>query len=127
MEAPHPGVGAGGHRARVVVPAEASAQAPSLGDFELRETEVDLQSRVDALAGQLVESDVGDVLAKANRPAVENGPCREQAFPGIPAGSRWFCFDGPDSGSGQGKSSGSRRVSARPRTPTTPRRATRCS
>jgi len=83
--------------------AEAGAQAPSLGDFRLRQTEVDLQSRVNALEGRLVKSDVGEVLAKANRPAVENGPCRQAAFPGIPAGSRWFCFDTADSGAGSGK------------------------
>ncbi len=83
--------------------AEAGAQAPSLGDFKLRPTGVDLQSRVDALEGQLVKSDVADVLADANRPAVENGPCRQAAFPGIPAGSRWFCFDTADSGAGQGQ------------------------
>jgi hypothetical protein len=83
--------------------AEAGAQAPSLGDFKLRQTEVDLQSRVNALEGQLLKSDVGEVLARANRPAVENGPCRQDAFPGIPAGSRWFCFDGADSGAGQGR------------------------
>jgi hypothetical protein len=82
---------------------EAGAQAPSLDDFELRRTTVDLQSRVNALEGQLLKSDVAGVLAEANRPAVENGPCRQSAFPGIPAGSRWFCFDPADSGAGQGE------------------------
>ena len=81
----------------------AAAQAPDLDDFKLRQTSLDLQSRVDALAGQLVESDVGTVLGEANRPAVENGSCNQDAFPGIPAGSRWFCFDAADSGDGQGR------------------------
>ncbi len=86
-----------------VIPAQAGAQAPDLGDFRLRQTTVDLQSRVDALGERLVERDAGAVLTSANRPAVENGPCRQQAFPGIPAGSRWFCFDTADSGSGPGQ------------------------
>ena len=81
----------------------AAAQAPDLDDFKLRQTQLDLQSRVDALAGELVESDVGQVLGEANRPAVENGPCNQDAFPAIPAGSRWFCFDAADSGDGQGR------------------------
>jgi hypothetical protein len=83
--------------------ATAGAQAPSLGDFQLRRTTVDLQARTDALAQRLIPSDVGDVLADANRPAVENGPCRSDAFPGIPTGSAWYCFDPADSGSGQGQ------------------------
>jgi len=83
--------------------AEAGAQAPSLDDFQLRRTTVDLQSRADALAQRLLTSDVADVLADANRPAVKNGPCRSDAFPGIPAGSAWFCFDRADSGSGPGQ------------------------
>jgi hypothetical protein len=82
---------------------QASAQAPSLDDFKLRQTSVDLQSRVDALAGRLVESDVGSVFGQANRPAVENGPCYDDAFPAIPAGSRWFCFDPADAGEGPGR------------------------
>jgi hypothetical protein len=81
----------------------AAAQAPDPDDFKLRQTQLDLRSRVDALAGQLVESDVGQVLGEANRPMVENGPCNQDAFPGIPAGSRWFCFDPADSGDGQGQ------------------------
>jgi hypothetical protein len=80
----------------------AAAQAPSLDDFKLRQTQLDLQSRVDALAGRLLESDVQGVLGEANRPAVENGPCNADAFPDIPAGSRWFCFDQADSGEAQG-------------------------
>jgi hypothetical protein len=81
----------------------AGAQAPSLDDFKLRQTDLDLQSRVDALAGQLVKSDVGPLLNEANRPAVEGGPCKDDAFPGIPAGSQWFCFDESDSGDGSGQ------------------------
>jgi hypothetical protein len=42
------------------------------------------------------------VLAEANRPAIENGPCNQDAFPNVPAGSRWFCFDQADAGEGQG-------------------------
>jgi hypothetical protein len=80
-----------------------AAQAPDLDDFRLRQTQLDLQQRVDALAGQLVESDVGQVLGEANRPMVENGACNDDAFPGIPAGSRWFCFDTADSGDGGGQ------------------------
>jgi hypothetical protein len=81
----------------------ATAQAPSLDDFKLRPTTLDLRSRVDALAGRLLESDVGEVLGEANRPMAENGPCNRDAFPNIPAGSRWFCFDRADSGEGQGQ------------------------
>jgi hypothetical protein len=33
----------------------AAAQAPSLDDFQLRQTQLDLQSRVDALAGRRAE------------------------------------------------------------------------
>jgi hypothetical protein len=81
----------------------ATAQAPDLDDFKLRQTSLDLQSRVDALAGQLVAGDVGQVLGEANRPMVENGTCNQDAFADIPAGSRWFCFDEADSGDGRGQ------------------------
>jgi hypothetical protein len=82
--------------------APAGAQAPSLDDFKLRQTDVDLQARADALAGQLTRSDVGPLLDEANRVGVEGGACKNTAFPGIPAGSQWFCFDQSDSGSGSG-------------------------
>jgi hypothetical protein len=80
----------------------AAAQAPSLDDFELSRTTLDLRSRVDALAGRLQKSDVARVLGEANRPMTENGPCNRDAFPDIPTGSRWFCVDRADSGEGQG-------------------------
>jgi hypothetical protein len=83
--------------------ASAGAQAPSLGDFKLRETTVDLQSRVNALGTRLLRSDVQPLLAEANRTAVENGPCKNDAFEDIPAGSRWFCFDRQDAGEGGGQ------------------------
>ena len=69
--------------------APAGAQAPSLDDFKLRQTGLDLQARVDALAGQLVKSEVGPLLDDANRVAVEGGSCKDDAFPGIPRGSQW--------------------------------------
>jgi hypothetical protein len=82
--------------------APAGAQAPSLGDFKLRATTVDLQSRVNALGTRLLRSGVQPLLAEANRTAVESGPCKDDAFGDIPAGSRWFCFDRPDAGEGGG-------------------------
>jgi hypothetical protein len=75
----------------------ARAQAPKPADFELRPS-ASLQGRVDALAGKLRTSGVDSVLGEANRTATANGACRAQAFPGIPAGSRWFCFDAQDTG-----------------------------
>jgi hypothetical protein len=83
--------------------ADAGAQAPRLDDFRLRQTTVDLESRVNALQGQLIKRDVGGVLGEANRPAAKNGPCKQDAFPGIPARSAWFCFDRSDSGVGEGQ------------------------
>ncbi len=53
---------------------------------------------MDALAGKLQKSDVGALLAEANRPAAPNGGCKASAFPNIPAGSRWYCFDPSDTG-----------------------------
>src|SRR5262249_30743983 len=78
--------------------APAQAQAPKPSDFELRPS-ASLQGRVDALAGRLPAAGVDSVLAKANRIATANGSCRSNAFPGIPSGSRWFCFDKSDTGS----------------------------
>jgi hypothetical protein len=81
----------------------AGAQAPSLGDFKLRQTEVDLQARVNALGTRLLRSGVQPLLAEANRTAVENGACKDDAFDDIPAGSRWFCFNRSDAGEGGGR------------------------
>jgi hypothetical protein len=85
------------------VAARAGAQAPSLDDFKLRETTVDMQGRADALAQQLRKSDGGSLLDQANRIAVEGGACRDAAFPQIPAGSQWYCFDRDDAGEGSGE------------------------
>jgi hypothetical protein len=81
----------------------AGAQAPSLDDFRLRETSVDLQARVDALDKELRKSGVQQLLAEANRTAVPNGACKDTAFEDIPSGSRWFCFDSSDAGEGSGQ------------------------
>ena len=64
----------------------AAAQAPSLDDFRLRQTQLDFQSGVDALAARLLKDDVEGVLGEANRPSIEYGPCNADAFPDIPAG-----------------------------------------
>jgi hypothetical protein len=82
--------------------AQAGAQAPTRGDFKLRQTALDLQARVDALDARLSKSGVQRLLAEANRTAVANGGCKAAAFPGIPPGSRWFCFDPADSGEASG-------------------------
>ena len=83
--------------------APASAQAPSLADFKLRQTELDLQARVNALDRRLITSGVEPLLAEANRTAVANGRCMDDAFSDIPPGSRWFCFDRSDAGEGGGR------------------------
>jgi hypothetical protein len=82
---------------------EAGAQAPTREDFKLRQTTLDLPARVNALDARLAKSGVQRLLAAANRPAVENGPCKDDAFAGIPPGSRWFCFDPTDAGEGSGQ------------------------
>jgi hypothetical protein len=81
----------------------AAAQAPSLEDFALRKSSVDLQARVDALDKRLAKSGVQRLLAEANRDAVHNGPCKAGAFDDIPAGSRWFCFEPDDAGETGGR------------------------
>src|SRR5262245_46226108 len=83
----------------VLAPAADLAQTPNLDDFRWRAGATKLPARVDALGKQLKRASVGDVLASANRPATENGPCAANAFPGKPAGMRWYCFDPEDSGS----------------------------
>jgi hypothetical protein len=80
-------------------PASAAAQAPDLDDFRWRAGATDLPGRVEALAQRMPRASLGDVLASANRPATANGPCDAAAFPGKPAGTRWYCFDPSDTGS----------------------------
>jgi hypothetical protein len=76
----------------------AAAQAPDLRDFALRKTNLDLQSRVNALDKRLSKSGVQRLLSEANRDAVHNGPCKAGAFDDIPAGSQWYCFEPDDAG-----------------------------
>src|SRR4051794_20343984 len=85
--------------AAALMPATALAQTPNLDDFRWRAGATDLPGRVEALGRQLTRGSVADVLASANRPTAANGPCAATAFPGVPAGARWYCFDPEDSGS----------------------------
>jgi hypothetical protein len=78
--------------------APAGAQAPNLNDFELRPGATDLPGRVEALATKLDRSGVEALLTDANRVATPSGDCHRTAFPGMPAGARWYCFDPSDSG-----------------------------
>jgi hypothetical protein len=87
----------------LVAASPAGAQAPSLGDFKLRKTGINLRKRVNALDRQLRKSGVQQLLAEAKRPAVHNGPCKAAAFNDIPAGSQWYCFDRADAGEGRGQ------------------------
>jgi hypothetical protein len=84
--------------ALLVAASPAAAQAPSLEDFTLRRSTVDLQARVDALDQRLAKSGVQRLLAEGNRDAVHNGPCKAGAFDDIPAGSQWYCFEPDDAG-----------------------------
>jgi hypothetical protein len=80
----------------------AAAQAPDSRDFALRKTNLDLQSRVNALDKLLDKSGVQQLLAKANRDAAHNGACKAGAFDDIPAGSQWYCFEPDDAGEAGG-------------------------
>lgn len=80
----------------------AAARPPSLGDFKLRPTNLNLQARVSALDKHLHKSGVQRLLAEANRGAHRDGGCRAKAFPQrFPPTGQWWCFDRADAGTGK--------------------------
>lgn len=83
--------------ALLVGAATASAQAPSLADFDLKPS-ASLQPRVDALDAQLRKSGVQQLLAEANRPATFGEACATPAFAGMTPPAQRYCFDPQDTG-----------------------------
>lgn len=89
---------AAGALCSLVAATPAGAQAPSLGDFVLRKSGIDLTKRVKALDGTLRRTGVQQLLIEAKRKATHNGPCKAKTFENIPPGSQWYCFDPADAG-----------------------------
>lgn len=77
-----------------------AATPPSLDDFRLRPTDLDLQGRVDQLSAELPRRGVQDLLAEANREATSapaGDPCMPTAFGGRAEPAHW-CLDDADTG-----------------------------